>query len=311
MKVLIVGLGSIARKHISALRALEPELEITALRSSAGYEEVEGIKSILKLPEPSSLQSYDFAIISNPTSLHAATIENLLESGLPLFIEKPLFDSLQHDELVERVVEKGTLTYIGCNLRFVDSLGFLKAYLSRHKERRINEVNSYCGSYMPEWRKGADYRKGYSARRELGGGVHLDLIHELDYICWLFGFPESSRGIWRNVSSLGIESYDYANYQLLYPGFTASVVLNYYRRVYKRTLEIVFEDDTWTLDFKTNKITDGKGEVVYEGKTGIPESYLRQMEYFLSHLKKNEKSENDISNAYQTLGIALKGELAK
>ena len=302
MKVLIVGLGSIARKHIAALRKIDPDIEIEALRQSRFSKEEKGVRNIFSLPHK---PDYDFIIISNPTSLHAATIDRLIDLKIPLFIEKPIFHTLEHEDVVKKAQQHGIINYVACNLRFLDSLIFLHKYLEENPGKRVNEVLSYCGSSLPDWRPGKDYKQSYSADPELGGGVHLDLIHELDYICWLFGFPENSLGVLRNVSSLGIEAFDYANYMLFYPGFTASVILNYYRKDYRRELQIVFEDETWIVDLKENRITDSKEKIIYQGKNGIQESYQCQMEYFVSLIKENRKAENDIVNAYKTLHIAL------
>ncbi|MCH5239345.1 MAG: Gfo/Idh/MocA family oxidoreductase [Muribaculaceae bacterium] len=305
MKVLIIGLGSIARKHITALKAIDPDVKIDALRSSKESRQEEGVRNIYNLlPD----EKYDFIIISNPTSLHAETIAKVIKLKTSLFIEKPVFESIIYDSLIEEINDNEIITYVACNLRFLGCISFLHYYIHSHPEIRINEVNVYCGSHLPDWREGVDYRKVYSSIPEQGGGVHLDLIHELDYICWLFGFPKESFGIFRNVSSLQIRSYDYANYCLLYPEFSVSVVLNYYRTDYKRTLEIVFKDITWTVDLKANKITDSKGEVVYEGKDNFSDTYKKQLEYFIKLIRENRKAENDVNSAYHTLKIALQNE---
>lgn len=305
MKVLIVGLGSIARKHIDAIRRIDGNAEIYALRSSVGAPSVPGVKDIYELTADAT--KFDFAIISNPTSLHAFTISRLSELRMPLFIEKPVFDSLEHEELAETVKGLGITTYVACNLRFLSSLRFLKNHLKNHPSHRVNEVNVYCGSYLPEWRPGQDYKKSYSSIPELGGGVNIDLIHEIDYTCWVFGWPESSAGICRNVSSLGIRAFDYANYTLIYPQFTASIILNYYRRDYKRTLEVVFDDATWTVDLKTNAIYSG-GNIIYKGEDTISDTYQTQMEYFIDCLTSGSPIENDIECACKTLNICLNDE---
>lgn len=306
MKVLVVGLGSIARKHISALREIDPEARIYALRSqaNAGRE-----KDITNLYDTADIPAdIDFAIISNPTSCHARTIDSLKELNVPLLIEKPVFGSADHDKLVEEVRKSGILTYVACNLRFLDCIVFLKNYLRSNSGRRINEVNVYCGSYLPEWRPGTDFKKCYSAIPELGGGVHIDLIHEIDYVRWLFGLPAEVSSIFRNVSSLGIRAIDYANYIFTYPEFTASIILNYYRRDYKRQMEIVFEDDTWTVDLKSNSIRNSKSELIFEGKNDFLSTYKSQMEYFINLVETGDKSENDIAMAYDVLKICMNHE---
>lgn len=304
MKILIVGLGSIAKKHIAAIRELMPDARIYALRSSNPAKEVEGIVNLYSIDE--SAKDFEFAIISNPTSKHAETIEELIKLQIPLFIEKPVFGDLAHESLVETVYASGVLNYVACNLRFLDSIRFLHDYIKNHPERRVNEVNVYCGSYLPEWRPGTDYRQCYSAVPELGGGVNIDLIHDIDYVYWIFGKPEESIRICRSVSSLGIRAVDYASYTLLYPTFTANIVLNYYRRDYKRTLEVVFEDCTWLVDLKRNVILDASADcVIYEGSNTPIDTYRSQMEYFLQLMKNGEKAENSVTEAYDVLKICL------
>lgn len=306
MNILIVGLGSIARKHISAIRELVPEARIYALRSSTSAHDIDGIVNIYGLEDINV--RFDFAIVSNPTSMHAETIEKLIGLEIPLFIEKPVFGDLGHEDLVEKVSSSGILNYVACNLRFLESVRFLHDYIKDHPERRVNEVNVYCGSYLPDWRPGADYRQCYSAIPELGGGVNIDLIHDIDYIYWIFGKPEDSVSISRNVSSLGIRAIDYANYVLLYPGFTASIVLNYYRRDYKRTIEVVFDDGTWLVDLKQNIVTDANGTVIFRGMNKPLDTYKSQMAYFLDLILKGKKAENSINEAYEVLKICLENE---
>lgn len=303
MKVLVVGLGSIARKHISALRHLYPDIQIYALRSQTNAsqeDDVINLYGVSEIPE-----DIDFAIISNPTSCHAKSIDSLKDLNIPLFIEKPVFESINYDRLIKAVKDNNVLTYVACNLRFLDCLVFLKEYFRNNPDKRINEVNVYCGSYLPEWRPGIDFRKCYSAIPELGGGVHIDLVHEIDYVYWLFGKPAEVSSIFRNVSSLDIRAIDYANYIFIYPDFTASIILNYYRRDYKRQIEVVFEDDTWTVDLKSNTIRDNKDKLIFEGKNDFLSTYKTQMRYFINLIKTDGKSENDIETAYNVLKICM------
>lgn len=303
MKVVIFGLGSIARKHIAAIRRLNPDAEIFALRSRRDAPSFPGVIDIYDLDAAKRI-SPDFALISTPTSEHFRSVDRALTLGCPLFIEKPLCHDQEAFRLAERVESAGVLNYVGCNLRFLKSLCFVKEALQKGG-RKVNEVNAYCGSYLPEWRLGADYRKIYSSRPELGGGAHLDLIHEIDYIYWLFGMPDEISKTLRSSSSLGIDAIDYANYCLCYKDFCASVILNYYRRDYRRTLEIVFDKETWLVDLALNRITSGS-EIVFESDEKIGDTYNAQMEYFMNLVRMGAaESCNTVSDACKTLGIAL------
>lgn len=303
MKVLIIGLGSIAKKHVSALREVDVQVEIYALRHNSECTTVDGVINIFTKEDAAKINA-DFAIISNPTSEHLATIKWLSQLNTPLFIEKPIFD-----KLIE-LPNISVLTYVACNLRFLDCLQWVKNNIGA---KRVNEVNSYCGSYLPDWRIGVDWRKSYSANKEMGGGVHIDLIHEIDYLYWIFGKPKSVQKTFKNRSSLDISAIDYANYTMSYPNFAISVVLNYYRRDYKRTLEIVCEDVTWFIDLAKNSVVNlSTGETLFCSEQKPIDTYLAQMKYFTTLVElQTKESMNSACVAVDVLKICLENEIAK
>ncbi|MFD2601221.1 Gfo/Idh/MocA family protein [Flavobacterium suzhouense] len=307
MNILIVGLGSIATKHINALKEVCGQVNIFALRSKPGSEIVEGITNIYDLDDTDTV--FDFAIISNPTNLHYGFIELLADKGVDLFIEKPPVSSLENiDALIEKVDSSKSASYVACNLRFHPCLQFLKKKLS-DSPKRINEVNIYCGSYLPDWRPGKNFREIYSANPEMGGGVHLDLFHELDYTYWLFGKPNKTSSIKRNVSSLEIKAYDYANYLFEYDGFAANIVMNYFRRDAKRTIEILFEDETWTVDLIRNTITDNNRAIIFSDNSfGVLKTYTDQMNYFINTLKVGKEQMNTFAESVEVLKLCLSNE---
>lgn len=304
MKILIIGLGSIALKHVQAIREILPQSMIYALRSLAKSEEYPNIHNIFSLKDLKI--NPDFIIISNPSRLHEKTIFQVLNFGCPLFIEKPALSDLKNaSSIIEKVKEKKIITYVACNLRFHPVIEFLKQYLYK-SQPRINEVNVYCGSYLPDWRPGLDFRTTYSANGDMGGGVHLDLIHELDYCVWLFGMPFDVSSLKRNVSSLSIHSIDFAQYNLSYPHFTANIVLNYYRKDLKRQIEIVTNSDTLLIDLVKNQITSNlSGEVQFEGPFQMAETYLKQMHYFIQHIRVGQQPMNAITEGIEVLKLAL------
>ncbi len=303
MNILIVGLGSIAKKHIAAIRKIKGTAKIFALRSGDGSAAEEDVVNLYS-QEDLKLQSFDFAIISNPTAKHRSTIADLVALSIPLFIEKPLFNTVgeKEERLLEKIKKAGIPTYVACNLRFLDCLQFVKSEL---KGKRINEINIYCGSYLPDWRPGQNFRKNYSANKEMGGGVHIDLIHELDYTYWLFGNPEQTKALFRNSSSLDISAYDYANYVWQYEDFTASIILNYYRKDAKRTLEIVCENGSYFIDLLKNSVSFGS-EIILSSEQKMVDTYLAQMAYFVDNaLDKKAGDFNTVFEAYKILRLCI------
>lgn len=140
----------------------------------------------------------------------------------------------------------------------------------------------------------------------MGGGVHLDLIHEIDYITWLFGFPENSNGVFKNCSSLKIDSIDYANYILEYKSFTASIILNYYRRKVKREFEIITDNEIYTVDLIKNRVVNISGDCLFEAKSfKINDTYTLQLDYFINCLKSNTNTMNTLKSSLRNLKISL------
>ncbi|MDO8269083.1 MAG: Gfo/Idh/MocA family oxidoreductase [Candidatus Levybacteria bacterium] len=301
MKVLIVGFGSIAQKHMHALKQLVPDTKILALRNSMQSIRYEGVKDLHSITEiPGDI---DFAIISNPTSEHARTIEMLLPLRKPLFIEKPVFHELAGlESLVRETQAADVYTYVACNLRFHPVIQFLK---KKFEQKRPLEYVSYCGSYLPNWRPNTDYRKNYSAIKMLGGGVRLDLIHELDFCCYLMGKPTKIHGERAKISRLEIETEDIAHYTLSYPNTFATITLNYYRPEARRDIELVWEDVIWKADLLQAEVRESSGELIFQPEFEPMDSYLNQMNYFLECVKGNKRPMNDITEAWDILKLCL------
>ena len=303
MKVLIIGLGSIALKHIKALQELYPSVVIYALRRKGELsKKLEGVIEVFNINDI-EVDTLSFILISNPTAVHYQTIKEVIAYKKPLFIEKPLFSDLSKEanELVTKVEKQETPTYVACNLRFLECIAKVKELIVG---KRINEVNVYCGSYLPDWRPNVDFRKVYSANKEMGGGVHIDLIHELDYVYWLFGAPIHTQSFFSNKSSLNITAYDYANYLWEYDDFSVSVVLNYYRRDSKRTLEILTDEGTYLVDLLRNNISYND-EIVFQSSQLSLETYTAQMQFFVEEILNKQTKFNTIVEGYKVLELCL------
>lgn len=320
MNILIVGLGSIAAKHIAALWALGVDARFSALRSSKDASTTEGITNIFDLSDtPKNLH---FAIVSNPTHLHAQTIRSLLPLKIPLFIEKPVLLTAEGaDELLREIEQARILTYVGCHLRFHPCIIYLKkllspraregAHLDNNKPAAplrgcgtVREVRAYNGSLVTDWQPGCDFSKSFRRSAAESGGVHLELIHELDFVTWLFGMPERSAKVLRRDTDLTLDAPDFAHYDLDYTGFRASITLSYYDPTPQRTLAIVCNDATYTADLRAFSVRKGE-EVVYAPGGTIADVYAAQMRYFLDCITRHEPLMNDFSEALSVLRLAL------
>ncbi len=304
MKILIIGLGSIGKKHVDGILNHLPDSEIFAFRTSKSddtYRNVKNIYSKSQIP-----QDIDFAIISNITASHSDSILEMLQFGCPLFIEKPVLASVDTAEQISKQLSNtGVKTYIACNMRFHPAIEFIKNDILNNG-CRINEVNIYCGSYLPDWRPGKDFRTIYSANKSMGGGVHLDLIHELDYCCWLFGFPSTVQCLQTSKSSLNIDAIDSARYLFAYNEFNVAITLNYFRRDAKRQIEIVTSEDTLIIDLLSNEVTSKLGgNLLFKSDIRIVDTYTRQIKYFVNQIKAGKELMNNFDFAINVLKLAI------
>lgn len=303
MKVLIVGLGSIANKHITALRKLKPDVELYALRSSHNGGEVENVCNVFSLDEVPS--NVDFALIATPTKHHADSLRTIIPLGIPVFLEKPPLSSLDEAEEIAVLIEQNqTLVYTAFNLRFHPLILWLKDYI---EGKRVVQVSSYGGSYLPDWRPNVDYRRVYSSMEEMGGGVHLDLTHEIDFIRFLFGEPMVVQSNLRKISDLEISSIDSARYWLDYPDKVISVDLNYFRRDAKRTVEVVTDTETIEVDLIRGTVVRNREELLRTIEYNIQESFDLQMAYFLECIERGSITMNFFVESLNTLKICLHG----
>jgi predicted dehydrogenase len=142
----------------------------------------------------------------------------------------------------------------------------------------------------------------------MGGGVILDLIHEIDYSYWLFGDITIVNSWVGQVSNLDIESEDLAETIVeTETGVIGQIHLDYYRSKPRRTIEISGEsgvihgnliDNTVTLQTTGNRDTE-------QYDIDRDELYKRQLDSFLSHIQSGEPCENDLEEARRVLEIAL------
>ena len=304
MKILFEGLGSISTKHIfdlvSILKSKSINVEIVVLRRNITQleEKIEGVitRQITELDDT----FYDIAFITNPTTEHYNSIKQLKGKVKYYFIEKPIFEK-PVDSFFELGINESN-AYIAAPLRHSAVFKNLKEITTNNK---VFSSRIICSSYLPDWRPNIDYRKNYSAIKELGGGVTLDLIHELDYMVGLFGLPEKVFNIHGKYSNLEITSDDLSVYIAKYRELLCEVHLDYFGRQYKRSCELYTEDGTYVADFYKSEILYPNGDILEcsnEGKTNL---YL-ELEYFIDFVLGDIKENvNPPSLANEVLKITL------
>jgi len=258
-RILIVGLGSIGKRHLRLARELLPNADIRVLRHQATNEVHEYSNGSFSSIEESIAFAPQIAVIASPATFHIATAQALAEVGVHLLIEKPLSASLSGvTQLLETCQTQGVVLLAGYNLRFLPSLQRYRDLLGENVIGKVLSVRCEIGQYLPSWRPGSDYRQGVSAQRELGGGALLELSHELDYLRWIFGEVDWVKATLSRQSMLEIDVEDTAHITL---GFTPA--LDGYQLIGAVNLDFIRHDTT-----RLCTAIGEKGSLRWNGLTG-------------------------------------------
>lgn len=310
-KIGMIGLGSIGTRHlyniISILKERNYSYTIDLIRSGRGKELDEETKQLINeiyYSYDDVPNDYDIIFITNPTHLHLETIKKYVPKTRNMFIEKPVIDRIDIaiDEL--DLLEDG-IYYVACPLRYTDVIQYLKNNCNLDK---VYCARVICSSYLPDWRPNLDYRKTYSAHKKQGGGVSIDLIHEWDYLYYLFGNPEQVFNIRGKYSHLEIDSDDLSLYIAKYKNMAAEVHLDYFGQKTIREIQLFTNEDTVVGDISNSEIRYLKSGKTISFKETRNDFQRKEIAYFFDILEGKEINNNDILTAFNTLKIAKEEE---
>jgi len=309
MKVLLVGCGSIGRRHLRNLIALNKVKKIFVYSKVKNY--LSGLKDKNKVSLVESLDDVkvDLAIIANETYKHIDTALVLAKKRIHLFIEKPLSHILSGKlNLLKKIISQNKIKVaIGYNLRFLGAIKFIKTILSQQTLGDIYCVKIEVGQYLPSWRNGRDYRVSYSASKRRGGGVALDLSHEIDYMRYFFGDPHSFKTVKAKVSDLKIDSEDIFEGIYIYDRFICNVHLDYLQKNRKRIIRIEASKGYLVCDLISKKIIieiNGKKKIITDKKLfDLDKTYIWEILSFIRSIKNDHKPEVTFKDGVRVLGL--------
>ena len=248
-KILVVGYGSIGKRHVENLLSIS-NLEIIVCTKRNDVKKLKKHAKVYRTLKQCLKEKPDMGIIANETSLHVTTAIKLANEGLDLFLEKPLSNSLKDVEKLHTIIKKKKLiTQMGCNLRFHPCIKKIKSMIEQQKIGKIISAQVQTCSYLPDYHPWENYRRGYAARKDLGGGIILTQIHEIDYMYWLFQEVENVISMSGKFSDLDVDVEDYAACLLKFRNkIIGELHMDYFQRP----------------DFKSCQIRGTKGELYWD-----------------------------------------------
>jgi predicted dehydrogenase len=314
MKYLIAGLGSVGRRHLRNLVALG-ETDIVLYRTHkatlpddklAGYPVETDLAEALKKHKP------DAVIVSNPTSLHLDVAIPAAETGCAILLEKPISGSMERVEDLQNIVRKtGSKVLTAFQFRFHPGMVKTKELIQNGEIGRVVSASVHFGEYLPAWHPWEDYRTGYAARSDMGGGVVATQCHSLDYLPWLVGKRvESVWGFAAKLSDLEVSADDTSKIGLRFEGGAlGSLHLDYNQQPPEHEFRIIGTNGTikWNL-------ADGAARIYRTGKKDwdvypLPEGWERnamfqeQTRHFVDIVKGNVEPSCTLNDGVQVQRI--------
>jgi predicted dehydrogenase len=254
---------------------------------------------------------FDAVTVATPPNSHIPIASASIDHGAHVFIEKPMSNSLDNiDELLEKGKKQNKIIFVGYNFRFHPGIRFVKEKIEGGEIGRVLSARAEFGQYLPDWRPWQDYRKSYTSRKDLGGGIILDGSHEIDYIRWFLGEVSEVSCFADRISSLEVETEDTAEILLrLKSGAIVGIHLDFVQRAYSRNCKLIGEKGviTWSLLDKNVGIysAERKKWQIFSFETEINDMYVNEIKHFINCVLGKEKPLIDGADGKETLRVAL------
>ena len=257
MRVAVLGCGSIGRRHIGNLRAVEG-LDVLAFDiDPAACSHVFSTPGTRTTSRLADIWDWDpnVVLVCTPTNTHIPLARQAVERGSHLFLEKPLSHSLDGVDALERELKgKRLVSMVGCNMRFHPGPALVRRLLKEGAIGDLVAMRIQTGSYLPRWRPNDDYTQSYSASPESGGAI-LDCIHEIDLALWYAGSAQLRCALVRPASSIGLTTDGIAELLLQHDSGTISAVhVNFVQRDYRRACQLIGSKGTIYWDFEGKSV---------------------------------------------------------
>lgn len=328
MKILFIGLGSIGQRHIQNIKYLYgKKVKFDAVRTishnnlikDGSLEKVKDLNNFYKINTYKKIEDamkenkYDAVFITNPSSLHAATVLKCLEFKVNIFVEKPLCVSIKEADMIKKKLKKNkSILYVGYQNHFDPMFQKVKDMVYSKKLGDLVSARFEWCTYLPNHHKYEDYKKGYAARSDLGGGVLLGLSHEIDMIISLFGLPSAITALKSNNKKINLSVDDtilaLCDYSNKNNNFALSLTLSYSQIYETRNFRIHFEDGFVECDFNQRKviILDNKKSglsKVFKSNLSRNKIFIAQTKEFINAIRKGDISINNIDNSINIINF--------
>lgn len=316
MKFLVCGTGSIGLRHLKNLKYLgQNDIIVYSTGKSLMLgvkEEIKDFKVYDNLKKALE-EKPDVCMITNPTSMHIDVALKAAKAGCHLYIEKPLSNSLKDLDLLKKIVdEKKLTTLITYQFRYHPHIIKLKEIFNSLENiyGKALYVTTEWSEYLPDWHPWEDYKQGYSARKDLGGGVLLTQIHPLNYLNYIFGEIKDVKINKIATNILNIEVDDIADLLLLFEnGMSGHIHIDFLQKPRVHTMKIITSKGRFEWDYHQNNLIfinmQGNKEIFENEGFERNDMFINMLRDFIQAVKNKSETKFKLDEAIRELKLLL------
>ena len=326
MKILFIGMGSIGQRHLQNIQFLYGEkVKCFAVRSTLHNNYIkDGVATPVEnlanhyqinvfnnLDEALVNHTYDAVFITNPSSLHAEAILKCLDYQINIFVEKPLCINLEETKAIkDKLACTDSILYVGYQTHFDPIFQKVNDLIVSDELGGVVSARFEWCTFLPDHHKYEDYRMGYAARSDLGGGALLGLSHEIDIVLNFFGMPKTIKAVESSNRRLDINADDTVMALCKYSKddkriFSLSIVLSYSQVIETREFKIQCENGFIDCDWVNGKVNIVNRELssteVFESNMSRNEVFIAQTKGFVDAVYCKDTSITNIDNSLNVL----------
>ena len=314
LKILVVGVGSIGKKHIDNFKNFTKNIDIVDISKSRVRDccrKFEFInESFLSFKEAFKKNNYDAVLICTPPHKHLDIANLAAKNKTHVFIEKPLGMNVKGwDKVIKQNKKNNLISYVAYCHRHINYIQLAQKLLHQKKIGKIISGNIRWGSYLPDWHPWEKYYNFYMAKKHQGGGALMDESHGIDLLRYLVGEVKSVFAIVDTISGLKITSDDNALLTLRMENNSLfQINFDLHSRFPRVSLEILGTEGNMFIDRIKNEISffnikSKKWKTLKFNQKDLLRMYKDQANYFLNCIIKKRKADVDITDGLKTQKI--------
>jgi len=304
-KVLVIGTGSIAKKHINILNSLNYSVYVFSETNNKFFK---NNLTTFRLSNLNNLKNFEFAILANKTSDHLKILKILIKHRMHIYCEKPIFyKKFNYQKIRDQIKKNKIVFHNGYQLRNDTKIRYI---VQKLKKLKIKSFQVSVGHDFHQWRKAGVHTNSYFSNTKKGGGVIFELVHEINLINLLFGKINKIYTIKSNSKNYSCEDVAVSTIETENK-IVGSLYQDMFSSIFFRYIKIVTNKYFFEINMVNNSIIENTKIKKFKNVNKQVDLLKKNILSFKNRIIKKDYCLNDYDSAVFDLDICLKMHNAK